>query len=209
VSSTPVPELDTEGPAPGTPSTVEDLPNRGRDRDRCLQRGFEEEGDSAMVLQTRMGTLIAHGYTRLVLGDHGPYVELLHSNIVWDKFKEHVIKAPTRHCHFHYCDGVTLYEQFRDVHDEPNPPEGNWSCANNRKNGYADYVAGRFYISADTVAVGARSVQKHKGGIRWVAATTNRFPYISIKCGRGATDYEEENAADNGNEMQPLHETAQ
>lgn len=140
---------------PSHASTSLQLPNRLRDLERCLSRGLLETGRPDFQLRSRTGVLVATGYIRLVLGDHGPYCELRHSQICWPAFTTHVLKGPGRHYHQHFGpDGLELYEQFRGVGQEPNPPPGPWSCANNRPEGYADYQPGRFYLPADLLEPG-------------------------------------------------------
>lgn len=133
-------------------STTEGLHNRLRDRDRCLERGFQEFGSEDAILEDSNGVHITKGYVRLVCGDHGPYAEVAHSQICWDSFTQHLVKGPGRHYHEHFNpNGIKIYEQFKTVKDEPNPPEGPWACPNNRPDGYAPYRIGYFYIAADSL----------------------------------------------------------
>mmetsp|Transcript_20778 Transcript_20778/g.37841 ORF Transcript_20778/g.37841 Transcript_20778/m.37841 type:complete len:349 (+) Transcript_20778:52-1098(+) len=136
-------------------STVHDLPNRERDRQRVLSRGLAERpGSSPVALWCpKLGVILASSYNRLLFGDHGPYVELLYHQIQWEHFVLHTLKGPHRHAHFHWTKGreVCIYEQYNGVHDEPNPPPGEWSCSNNRPEGYAEYCPGRMYLPADLV----------------------------------------------------------
>jgi hypothetical protein len=139
------------------PSTV-DSENRARDAKRVAEKlslSAPEKG-SADALVIVDGQVIARGFTRILYGDHGPYFELVHASVEWALFDDHILKGPKRHYHEHRCtlnSGTTvmLYDQFNGVGDEPNPPEGEWSVANNRPEGYAGYVPGRLYLSADTV----------------------------------------------------------
>ena len=135
-------------------STV-DTPNRERDRSRILAKGFVEFPSETKV-KTKCkatGVQVANGYVRLLFGDHGPYLELLHEHVCWEAFVHHKLKGPLRHYHEHLTRdrGIQIYEQFRSVHDEPHPPPGEWACDNNRPEGYADYRPGRIYMPADLV----------------------------------------------------------
>jgi hypothetical protein len=142
-------------------STTKGFDNRLRDRKLVLEMfpGVHEKGDPDQLL--RCGPKIfAKGYCRIVFGDHGPYFELLPFQVDWTFFRDHLLKGPQRHYHEHWMtvcenDSVTdkesnklkLYDQFRGVDDEPNPPSGPSSANNNRPEGYADYRPGRLYVS--------------------------------------------------------------
>merc|ERR1719253_1627248 len=97
------------------------------------------------------------GYERIVFGDHGPYVELLNHHICWQSFP--VWNEKPAASYFDECwtpDGKTmLYAQKRPVTNKPNPPRGANSVQNNRAEGYANYLQGRFYLAAeaDQIAV--------------------------------------------------------
>lgn len=141
-------------------STTALLANRERDKDRVESSlGLPEFGDAVTKFYAvRSGMVhIAIGYDRVVYGDHGPYVELSKDHVCWDSFPIRVAKADS----FFYDelwtgDGQTmLYEQKRPVKNKANPPPGPWSVQNNRAEGYANYLAGKYYLAAeaDTVAV--------------------------------------------------------
>eukprot|EP00672_Neobodo_designis_P007609 CAMPEP_0174856214 /NCGR_PEP_ID=MMETSP1114-20130205/35349_1 /TAXON_ID=312471 /ORGANISM="Neobodo designis, Strain CCAP 1951/1" /LENGTH=205 /DNA_ID=CAMNT_0016090999 /DNA_START=41 /DNA_END=654 /DNA_ORIENTATION=- len=138
-------------------STV-DSDNRVRDAERVsanLQLRHPERGDATAKLEVH-GVVVADGFARVLYGDHGPYFELLSCCVHWIMFDDHVLKGPKRHYHEHRAriadlggedtssrptvTVVMLYNQFNGVGDEPNPPPGEWSCANNRAEGYAPYV---------------------------------------------------------------------
>lgn len=42
-----------------------------------------------------------------------------------------------------------LYAQKRTVVNKPNPPSGPWSAQNNRPEGYANYLIGKFYLACE------------------------------------------------------------
>lgn len=98
--------------------------------------------------------LLAVGYRRILLGDHGPYFELERSQVVLENFAAETPKQLVHYVERYSHEGAKLYEQTRTVADRPNPPkEGRYWHANNRAEGYADYVVGRYYLSCDQVRV--------------------------------------------------------
>jgi len=135
--------------------TTADQANRIRDRDKVetLYRlpEFGMPGSDVQFLD-ESGNLLAAGYERMVYGDHGPYIEFCSYDINWTEtgFCSQGREKRT----FRYYDEmynetntIKLYCQLRDVKDQPNPPPGPGSTRNNRPDGYADYVVGRFYLS--------------------------------------------------------------
>jgi hypothetical protein len=154
----------------GVKTSTIDSENRRRDAERtCSRLGLRDaEAGERDALVMVHATCVAQGFVRLLYGDHGPYVELMCSNIRWPLFRDHVAKGPRRHYHEHVThvslgeaarrgpdardfERVQLYDQFNGVQHEPNPPPGEWAFDNNRAEGYASYVPGRIYLSADTV----------------------------------------------------------
>jgi len=162
-------------------SSTEGLANRVRDLE-LVQRelGVAEEGSETLHLWDRdrvqdmsvlslpgLSTttadaadaspplLLAVGYRRILLGDHGPYFELERRHLRLEAFEQ-----PTELEHYieRYSPAhAKLYEQLRDVSDRSNPPkEGRYWVANNRtaaQGGYADYRVGLYYISCDHVRI--------------------------------------------------------
>lgn len=49
--------------------------------------GLREEGRPNTLFWTPKKTLIAHGYLRVVYGDHGPYIEFLPEHMIRDAWK--------------------------------------------------------------------------------------------------------------------------
>lgn len=45
-----------------------------------------DEGNNSLKLLNEFGIVLTHGYTRVVIGKRGPYVEFLPSHIDWSKF---------------------------------------------------------------------------------------------------------------------------
>lgn len=129
-----------------------DAPNRMEDKRRVEQTwGVRESGDAEAELRDSDGNVVAVGYNSLVFGDHGPYFEFVHEQVCWQTFPQHLLKGPTR-THFEHYNGdgsVKLYDQFRTVKNQPNPPPGEFSTPNNRPDGYADYHVGCLYMAID------------------------------------------------------------
>mmetsp|Transcript_118252 Transcript_118252/g.339256 ORF Transcript_118252/g.339256 Transcript_118252/m.339256 type:complete len:649 (-) Transcript_118252:55-2001(-) len=142
-------------------STAQHLPNRERDKQRVERTlGLPEFGDSSTEFYAAgSGFLpVALGYERIVYGDHGPYVEFAAHQICWSTFPN-IIERPAG-CFFDEmwtADGMTmLYAQKRHVTNKPNPPSGPWSASNNRPEGYANYVVGRYYIACEVGTIAVR-----------------------------------------------------
>ncbi|CAE8715007.1 unnamed protein product [Polarella glacialis] len=147
-------------------------PNRSRDKDRVeINLGLTEFGDASTEFYcARSGIPMAQGYDRIVYGDHGPYLEFSAHQLCWSAFPNFLEKPHMSYYDEYFTmDGLTmLYAQKRSVANKPNPPSGQWSAQNNRPEGYANYLIGKFYLAceADTVCVfhgGARR-RKKRGG---------------------------------------------
>ena len=107
-----------------------------------------EFGDPKVIFKTINDYIICEGYNRIVFGDHGPYIEFLKENIYFDNW---ICKRKGTGYYDKYYPidktNILLYAQRKDVKNLPNPPKGKRSFQGNRKEGYADYVVGRYYIS--------------------------------------------------------------
>ena len=93
-----------------------------------LQINPNEGGDDNFYC-SECGLLISKGYTRVVIGDRGPYVEFLPSQII----QEHLIIPPQYHVYFKELQSICpekifVYAQLKTVK-------------------YADYKKGLIYIS--------------------------------------------------------------
>lgn len=135
------------------------LPNRESDKRRVEETlGLSEFGDnSTQFYAARSGLVpVGVGYDRIVYGDHGPYVELSTHHICWQTFPNFVEKPACSF--FDECwtaDGHTmLYAQKRPVTNKPNPPAGDWAVQNNRREGYANYLIGKFYLACEADVIG-------------------------------------------------------
>lgn len=130
---------------------------RLHDKQRVEQHWqLKEFGDAQTEFRDRIGNIIAMGYEAIVYGDHGPYIEFKESQICWPMFTHHVLKGPGR-VHFEHInsDGsVKLYDQFKAVDNQPNPPPGVYATPNNRPDGYADYRPGLIYVACDDFFTG-------------------------------------------------------
>ena len=123
--------------------------NRIRDRKELFANiPLNEFGDNDVVFETVNGLVICIGYNRIVFGDHGPYIEFLDENILPDYW--HCERSNIGYYDKYYPidkSSILLYGQRASVKDLPNPPKGPRSFNGNRKEGYADYIVGRYYIS--------------------------------------------------------------
>lgn len=84
------------------------------------------EGKRPCYLHTRDGALFATGYSRVVVGDRGPYVE-------FDRDDVKAVLTYVNATHYYFAeartvDGVMVYDQRKHVD-------------------YADYVPGKLYVS--------------------------------------------------------------
>ena len=89
-------------------------------------------GNPGMKFFTRAGTHIATGYTRIVIGDYGAYVEFLPEQLFLDKIEPLFSNSPARPVKYIWLQSkdksrIKIYEQKRRVN-------------------YADYKPGFYYI---------------------------------------------------------------
>jgi hypothetical protein len=151
-------------------------PNRLEDKKELENKmGLSEEGNDNTIFDLLTGMFFAIGYTRIVYGDHGPYVEfdrkhiqaglasVFGNKIDFDNLPEpeeskyYFYWLRTTHVknpHLGYED-VKVYLQIKPVTDLPNAPkrsDGKRSCFN-RKEGYADYRRGFFYVDPYQLSV--------------------------------------------------------
>lgn len=114
--------------------------------------GLCESGNENTKFYTELGSLIAVGYVRIVYGDHGPYIEFLKDQIIWEQW--YCERSGVGYYNKWYPkDGwdVLLYEQRFEVKKLSNPPKGGFM--GNRKEGYADYRKDRVYINPYNVVI--------------------------------------------------------
>ena len=137
-------------PAPGQVSTA-DTANRRRNKESFETRWKLPEFGCTRPPSFRSsdGSVLAVGYSRVLYGDHGPYVEFGAEHVWLQNWTLNTSKQhPNRYYDKWYSpDGHSvLYDQRRPVTDQPNPPPGPCSVNNNRPDGYADYRPGRYYL---------------------------------------------------------------
>jgi len=100
-----------------------------------------DTGNDKLIFLSKSGLHLATGYTRVVIGKRGPYVEFQHKQIQWGYFE-----VPDGQ-EYRWHDSTAFYVEFRS------------KCASNvmlyyqkRTVSYADYKVGMFYMSpADLV----------------------------------------------------------
>lgn len=130
-------------------------PNRFIDRSALESlTDLKEEGSKGFIFLTKKSTEIARGYIRIVYGDHGPYIEFLKSQILWDAWKKE--RSGVGYYDTWYPRDKTrvkLYDQRYTVKNLKNPPNGPHSYKGYREEGYADYRPGRLYISPYDILV--------------------------------------------------------
>lgn len=121
-----------------------------------------ERGNGYTKFYIPNGPLFAVGYERIVYGDHGPYIEFKQGQIqlvLISKFNNQVDYnhlPKEEDCKYYYFwlypdnhEEVKVYLQLKPVTNLPNAPkreDGRYSRLN-RKEGYADYKRGLFYVS--------------------------------------------------------------
>ena len=71
--------------------TTVDLENREKNREELESKlklpefGLDQE---MCCMKDETGRILVRGYERIVYGDHGPYLELMNWNIMWEHFHE-------------------------------------------------------------------------------------------------------------------------
>jgi len=160
--------------SPDAQASTADSWNRRRDKSRVEgELGLPESGAAIELYDASSPTtLVAHGYTRVVYGDHGSYIEFESSQIEWESLPIAILKPPHAYYDEYHSEGgfVQLYVQKRSVENKRNPPKGGvW---HNREGGYADYKVGMCYISSDMLTVSRTPIgcsAASSSGRRWAA----------------------------------------
>lgn len=129
-------------------------PNRQRDKAKLEQAiGLEEFGNEITEFFTPRGTLFAEGYSRIVYGDHGPYLEFRKDQIRCTLRSKCAKPCPPTAFYEWLCptdgSGIKVYNQMKDVRHLRNPPAGGFR--GNRAEGYADYRVGLIYVDPYTL----------------------------------------------------------
>jgi hypothetical protein len=148
-------------------------PNRVADKARIeAALGLEEFGNETTEFRTKLGTLFAMGYVRVVYGDHGPYVEFEPRHIRTRLRRKFNRPLPAR-CFYEWLepeDGshVKVYDQKKEVRNLKNPPPGGFR--GDRPEGYADYRIGCIYVAPEELS------QKSESKTEWA------LPEGAYKC---------------------------
>ncbi len=140
-------------------------PNRIEDKLELEEKlSLQEEGNSETEFCLPDKSLFAKGYTRIVYGDHGPYLEFNSSQIkcsLNSKYgnKFDINNLPNVGYKYYYLwlypntfRDFKIYFQIKPVTNLPNAPkrtDGKKSNFN-RIEGYADYQKGLFYVDPYT-----------------------------------------------------------
>lgn len=126
--------------------------------------------------------LLAMGYRRILLGDHGPYFELEKRHLNLAAFNAYPPRPLVHYIEHLSASGAKLYEQLRTVAERPNPPkEGRFWVANDRPEGYADYKIGMYYLSCDQVQV---TMHRSVGHVQGLVEEVESAAMVEIGGGR-------------------------
>lgn len=102
---------------------------------------LDENGSAKCILKTKNGLQIATGYTRVVIGQRGPYVEFSKNQLVIDNM--HIPEDQK----YRLNHGATYYNEWRTNED--------WVKIYEQKKTvkYADYKVGLWYISPNDLFI--------------------------------------------------------
>lgn len=142
-------------------TTTAIYPNRLLDKKELEEKlKLPECGNQNQQFFLPNDSLFANGYVRVVYGDHGPYLEFEKSNIVVElksKFGNKIDfnNLPDLDYKYYYfwlypdvLPEIKVYLQIKPVTNLPNAPrrQDGKKSSFNRKEGYADYRRGFFYV---------------------------------------------------------------
>lgn len=96
------------------------------------QLALPEEGNPLLVLRNKQGTLISRGYTRVVVGDYGAYVEMAPERVAVDNLRPRWSSQSNRAMKYLWL--VTKDEAETKVYQQTGTVR------------YADYLIGMYYI---------------------------------------------------------------
>ena len=174
---------------PGDELLTSGLWNRRRDL-RAVRRhlgvAFGGVGDSDVEIScARTKVMLSRGYTRVLLGDHGPYFELRPHAVMWENLTKVHAGEGRFYDEWRVGGGIEdreteteepettetisrsrhhtakLYHQLKPVIGQRNPPRDSaWAVANNRHEteGYAGYLVGEVYVGAFDVCVNGKTM---------------------------------------------------
>lgn len=144
-------------------------PNRIEDKYKLeSELNLQEFGHNDVEFRNNR-KLIAVGYERVVYGDHGPYIEFARQHMkckLYQKFGGEDAPEPKdlpspHEAKFYYLwlkpehSNLKIYLQIKSVHDLKNAPmrDDGKPSRFNRKEGYADYRRGMYYINPYTLDI--------------------------------------------------------
>ena len=113
---------------------------------KSMRRTIEErmvlplDGDPDAVFYSKEGLVLARGYTRIVLGGRGPYIEFSSDQIVHEN-----IYIPD-HARHKLQNSMAYYHEYRSKDDANVKLYDQKMCVS-----YADYIVGMWYISPNLV----------------------------------------------------------
>lgn len=136
-------------------------PNRIKDKkllEACMK--VSEQGDETTEFKGVGDSFRLKGYTRIVYGDHGPYLEFEQRHLqcklksIYNQgFDPNNLPENSKFYYYWLTPemgvGIKIYLQIKSVSDLPNAPkraDGEESKFN-RAEGYADYRRGFYYVS--------------------------------------------------------------
>lgn len=143
-------------------------PNRIEDKLELEKKmSLSEEGNDQTNFLLPDSSIFATGYTRIVYGDHGPYLEFNRKHIVSKMFSKYgnVINfndLPGLDFKYYYFwlypknnEDIKVYLQVKPVINLPNAPKrlDKKPSSFNRAEGYADYKRGMFYVDPYTLSL--------------------------------------------------------
>lgn len=142
--------------------------NRIEDKKQLEEKlKISEEENSTSKFYLPNGDLLCEGYDRIVYGDHGPYLEFSLHHLkaeLYSKFgnKVDTDNLPGEDYKYYYFwltprknPEIKIYLQIKTVHNLPNAPrrDDGKKSSFNRKEGYADYKRGFFYVDPYSIKV--------------------------------------------------------
>lgn len=145
-------------------------PNRLEDKEKLESSlPLKEEGDDSTIFYLPNDSIFATGYERIVYGDHGPYIEFSRNHIscqLFSRFGNNIPTSLPEDSKYYYYwlypknnYDIKVYLQIKPVHnlsDAPKRSDGKKSSFN-RREGYADYKRGYFYVDPYMLKIGKKA----------------------------------------------------
>lgn len=154
---------------------------------RMKLREFPDGASAPPLFYDKAGLPVAEGYTRVLYGDHGCYVEFSAAQCAPAAYFEPHIGG-TYYDILRGRGGARLsaYLQKAPVLDRPLPPQGGHARAPGRAEGYADYRAGFYYVAARRLAVQHRDAAGAPLGPRRTHEKPDKLPLARMAALRRA-----------------------